>query len=218
MADTTTTALSTVLGVSRPMTYNHMGPGQGGSTSLKDIAICGRGHQGSALPFPSALMKSHLVTYPAPATESCSRSPPSCARDPLQRAHSMDELHCIGGVFTGRMLGTDLLLFPTSACNRVCTSRILPMTIGAVPDAQAGLCCLVFAPVNPLDKLGNYFWCRPYQHPITFFPCLCPCSRSYRPHFPSFAFHFLITFGSCCVFSEKKSCQRCQLFCQSIAV
>lgn len=51
VANITTMALHTVFGVSRPITYNSTDPGQGGSTSLEDIAIGGRGRQGSALPF-----------------------------------------------------------------------------------------------------------------------------------------------------------------------
>lgn len=34
-------------------------------------------------------------------------------------------------------------------------------------------------------SLGECFWCRPYQHPITLFPCLCPCPWSFRFHSPS---------------------------------
>lgn len=51
VADIMTTALRTTFAVSMPMTYNSMGPGQGGSTSLEDIARGVKGHQGSALPF-----------------------------------------------------------------------------------------------------------------------------------------------------------------------
>jgi len=41
--------------------------------------------------------------------------------------------------------------FSMQHADRVQTSHVLAMTVGEVPDAQAGLCSLVFAPVNPLD-------------------------------------------------------------------
>lgn len=75
MDNITTMALHTKFRVSVPMTYNSTDPDQGGSASLEDMAISGRDHQGSIFVFPSALMKSLLVTYTlrgAAATWSCS--------------------------------------------------------------------------------------------------------------------------------------------------
>lgn len=46
--------------------------------------------------------------------------------------------------------------FSMQPADRVHTSRVLPMTVGTVPDAQAGLYCLVFAPFNPLDMLVHW--------------------------------------------------------------
>lgn len=46
--------------------------------------------------------------------------------------------------------------FRMEPADRVHTSHALPMTVGAVPDAQAGFCCLVFPPVNPLDTLVHW--------------------------------------------------------------
>lgn len=46
--------------------------------------------------------------------------------------------------------------FQHAACRQLHTSCVLPMTVGTVPDAQAGLYCLDFAPFNPLDMLVHW--------------------------------------------------------------
>lgn len=115
----------------------------------------------------------------------------------------MEKSHCIVGeeIVHWDDVGFTLsffLHFGMQPADRVHTSRVLPMTVGAVPDAPSELCCLVFAPVNPLDTLVHWgmFLVQAVSAPNRPFS-LCPCPRSSRSHFPSFPFHFLITSGPC---------------------
>lgn len=73
----------------------------------------------------------------------------------------MEKSHCIVGeeIVHWHYVGFTLsffLHFGMQPADRVHTSRVLSMTVSVVPDAQAELCCLVFAPVNPLDILVHW--------------------------------------------------------------
>ena len=110
--------LRTMFEVSTSMTYNSTCPGQGGSTSLEDIAIGGKGHQGSARPFPSLPHSwkgtwSHIPSGWSCSWNSSQLSMWSSAESPQ---HGSVTSYWRGEwFFTGTMLGTDLLFLPISA-------------------------------------------------------------------------------------------------------
>lgn len=103
-------------GVSMPITYKSMGPDQGGSASLEDIAS-----QDSAFFCTEDMSLGHIATWRIGEQQQqhghATGTPLICMCDLLQQANSMDEDEplCNGLLLRARLFGTDLLSFPILA-------------------------------------------------------------------------------------------------------